>query len=167
MSKHNDQSTGQAAGEELWPRRLNKLLIGIGVLAFGLIIADRLINMFQADDLPVVAAIESAPSQPEVAAAAPEEKSVSNTVEPSSLPDSMDEIQAGTVQQPSIEEAFGGPLVFVSTSDPMYVVTRDEKRIDVGARLDNDMTFADITAEGLVLEQAGQSVIINLPEPAQ
>jgi len=38
--------------DHIWPRKLNKVLLGIGVVAFGLIITDRVIDMFQVDDLP-------------------------------------------------------------------------------------------------------------------
>ena len=45
-------NTSEPQSAESWPRKLNKALIAIGVIAFGLIVTDRLLEAFRADDLP-------------------------------------------------------------------------------------------------------------------
>lgn len=154
-------SDSETSSEEVWPRKLNKLIIGVGIIAFGLIIADRLINAFQAEDTPQSVALEDADQVP--AQKAPELAGVSG-----------DE-NAEQAEQPSasvtdaslnIEDVFGSRLVFVSASEPLYVLTVDERRYDVGVSVDEQTTLAGITGQRVILEREGELMVINLPEPS-
>ena len=65
----------------------------------------------------------------------------------------------------SIDEVFGSPLVFVSASEPAYVITENDLRIDVGSQLADDVKLAGVTGDRVILDRAGDLVSIALPDP--
>lgn len=164
MSTNKQSSEHSATPEEVWPRKLNKLLIGIGVLAFGFIIADRLVNMFEADDLPTVVDAEPSGSTSHVALTQTGESAVlaPNGDQLQELSSTEKEIATDTL---SIDDVFGGPLVFVSASEPAYVITENDVRIDVGAQLGGDIRLAGVTGDRVILDKAGDLLSISLPDP--
>lgn len=159
-SIEQDKFSGESESsseEEVWPRKLNKLIIGVGIIAFGLIIADRLINAFRADDAPQSLAMEDADQVP--AQKAPELASVDSDENAGQAVDSSADSSL------NIEDVFGSRLVFVSASEPLYVLTDDERRFDVGGSVDEQTTLAGITGQRVILERAGELMVINLPKP--
>lgn len=159
MNDNNNRSD-QKTTTALWPGKLNKLLIGVGVVAFGLIIADRLMNMFQADDLPDTAAIEKIVETPAAAMPADENQAASEvTADEPGLRPEPDQLR-------DLAEVFGSRVVFVSASEPLYVLTEDDRRIDVGDQLDAGTTLAGVSIEQIVLEKDGVLLAIGLPDPA-
>lgn len=164
MSINKQSFERNATAGEVWPRKLNKLLIGVGVLAFGLIIADRLVNMFKADDLPVVADVEQLDDTPEAELLqANESVEFESNEEDVSTLSSTD--KAVVTDSLSIDEVFGSPLVFVSASEPAYVITENDLRIDVGSQLADDVKLAGVTGDRVILDRAGDLVSIALPDP--
>ncbi len=165
MSTNKQISEPNEPPGEIWPRKLNKLLIGVGVLAFGLIIADRLTSMFEADDLPAVADVEQSDEMSNAALSTADD---STAVElkgegVSSLSGDENEL---IVEDPlSIDAVFGSPLVFVSASEPVYVITEDNVRIDLGGALSDDITLAGVTGDKVILDNAGALMSISLPDP--
>ena len=164
MSDNKISSELDTTAQEVWPRKLNKLLIGIGVLAFGLIIVDRLSNMFEADDLPAVVDVQTPLDTPDA--------TLSQAVEPLKLePDSEESgVESDAGMSPSADslnfvQVFGGSLVFVSASEPAYVITENDVRIDVGGQLSDDFTLAGVTGDRVILEKSGELVSIALPDP--
>ena len=87
MSNDHSMAEKDAANDansnRVWPGKLNVALISIGVLAFGLIIVDRLVSMVGVDDLPDTAEIERA-VETEVASGVETESG--NTLSDSTLP---------------------------------------------------------------------------------
>ncbi len=178
MNDKKSSSANGAEGEATWPRKLNKALIGIGVIAFGLIITDRMIAMFEADDLPDVAQTEQPqvvlPDEQVVQLAEPVASQTVPTVD-EPVVDVVDvvepvltepaELVAAAEEILNIDNVFGSPLVFVSASEPLYVITENERRIDVGAQIDDQTVLAGVTNEWVVLQREGQLRTINLPEP--
>ncbi len=154
----NTQSTSSKPPEEeatsdSWPLKLNKALIAIGVIAFGLIVTDRLLEAFRADDAPDVASVEGAP--------------VDGTAETAvNLLAEADKIQPG--ERKSLEELqnlIGARIVFVSTTDPGYLVTEDEQRFAVGDPVADATTLAGVTTHQVILEKSGKLKVFSLPDP--
>jgi hypothetical protein len=173
--------------QEAWPKKLNKALLAIGVIAFGLVITDRIIEMFSADDPPaVLAEVEPVQGEEAVSAIVPAVVSeadsdsvltdaakvitaVSEPTVSAAVPAKADDVIVVTDSQPEpaidLQEIFGSRVVFVSASEPVYVVTEDDRRFDVGSEIDAQTTLAGVTAEQLTLEHAGYVTVINLPDP--
>ena len=145
--------------DHIWPLKLNKVLLGIGVVAFGLIITDRVIDMFQVDDLPESAQVrQSLPVSDDTTSVVQQQVLVEETAETKAIE---------TPETPlKIEDVFGSRLVFVSASEPMYVVTENERRIDVGSSIDSQTVLAGVTPQRVILEREGNLVSIGLPEPS-
>ena len=193
-------AANEASSNAVWPSKLNVVLIGIGALAFGLIIVDRLISMFDVDDLPDTVEIER-PVETQVASGVQTESgettdstatstpTMAETTAATSTPASTEEGDAETRAlqeahmakyassdsvQPSdaddpaldIESVFGARLVFVSSSAPLYVMTEDERRIDVGGSIDAQTTLSGLTSDQVILEKEGNLVAIELPAPS-
>lgn len=161
----SDEATESQATSE--PRKLNKLLIALGIVAFGLIVTDRVMEAFRADDVPDIAVDETVLAdearQLADSAALPEESGVT-----------ADDIKNATLDQlpmpaaealVTLENLFGSPVVLVSASEPSYVVTEDERRFDVGGFVDDTTTLAGVTSHQLIFEQTGDLLVIALPEP--
>ena len=189
-------AANEASSNAVWPSKLNVVLIGIGVLAFGLIIIDRLVSMFGVDDLPDTVEIvrpvqtqvasgvqtesgettDSTSTMAETTAATPTPPSTGEAdAETRALQEahmaeyaSSDSVQPGDADDPAldIESVFGARLVFVSSSAPMYVMTEDERRIDVGGSIDAQTTLSGLTSDQVILEKEGNLVAIKLPAPS-
>lgn len=165
MNAENTSSDSDTMTEAVWPRKLNKVLIGIGVLAFGLIIVDRLVTMFQVDDLPDVVNIDSAAETSSTALVSSDEVPAQEAVTAANQTPDGDTQEALVAGSPDIAEVFGSPLVFVSTAKPAYVITEDERRISVGSELAADTTLAGVTSDQVIIEKAGELMTITLPDP--
>ena len=63
----------------------------------------------------------------------------------------------------SFEDVVGSRLVFVSSLDPKYVVTGDDRRLQVGDSIDEDTMLAGIINEHVVFEKSGELLVISLP----
>ena len=177
-----------AAKPSFWQRKRHMLLIGVGILFFGAIIVDRLINMYGADELPdtvqiqgdddsSTAVAESEPGTEPVADAEPvidgkPEPEVASASDATATDSTAAENQLATDESSpadasvDIETVFGSPLVFVSVSEPMYVITEDDKRFDLGSAIDEQTTLAGVNGQQLILEKAGDLLVVDLPEPA-
>ncbi len=186
MSDSDSQAVNEVDGEASWPRRLNKVLIGVGVIAFGLIITDRLVNMFQADDLPEVTQITRLENAPEVVQELEEPvvSAVDTAAPAGSDNDSVPVVEVATEDVVAseddvvavetsedddvidIDSVFGSRLVFVSASQPQYVITEDERRIDLGDRIDEQTILAGITNRGVVFDRNGDLKPVALPDLA-
>lgn len=196
MNAAKQQNSHTTPGQETWPHKLNKALIGIGVIAFGLIVTDRVIEMFSADDAPAVQVevertqkVDSAASvvtETEIADKAESEEDKEIIVAAESMQISVPEADPGPVvltiaaptpvlpanqaapdEQSSVDllEIFGSRVVFVSASEPVYVVTEDDRRFDVGSEINDQTTLAGVTSQQLILDQAGDLTVISLPDP--
>lgn len=147
------------ASRESWPRRLNRLLIAIGVIAFGLIIADRIISIYKTEDTetPQLATTESdepVPSSDETV------EEVGTLVVGEATP-----IERDTEAVTDIHSQFGSRLMFVSLSDPKFLVTENNRRFEVGTLIDDETTLASITAEQVIVEKNGEFTALDLPDP--
>lgn len=182
MNSAKQSTQQQKPQQETWPQKLNKALIAIGVIAFGLIVTDRIIEMFSADDPPpaVRAEVERTPAA-ELASVVVQDTGVteidenilpagatqnSTTVsEPSGNSDTVAVSDAQAGSSVDLHEIFGSRVVFVSASEPVYVVTEDDRRFDVGSEIDAQTTLAGVTAQQVILELAGDLTVISLPDP--
>lgn len=205
------------ATSESWPHKLNKALIAVGVIAFGLIVTDRLLEVFRAEDepqeavilegsvddlalvsttsslvadvtvLPAVsggkAAKEMSPIEPIVLSPAVASASPLPLAKPEVVEDEEPVVvtsidQAGVSLSDSspvdinekdalvtLENMFGSRVVFVSASESAYVLTEDERRFEVGSAVNGTTILAAVTTQQLILEQAGERMIISLPDP--
>ncbi|ASJ76592.1 hypothetical protein [Granulosicoccus antarcticus] len=164
-------STGsdrQKSSSEAWPLKLNRALIALGVIAFGLIVTDRLLEAFRAGDTPDdVAQIEGS--------------QVAETEQAVIVPVVVDQPEAPQIRTESLQELqklLGSRLVFVSAttsaaaigtaaaSVPGYVVTEDERRVAVGEVVEGDITLAEVTTHQVILDNDGELMIFGLPDPA-
>ena len=64
-----------------------------------------------------------------------------------------------------LNQLFGSRIVFVSATDPAYLITVDERRFRVGSVLDDETTLIDIKADKIVLGQADDNLDVRLPTP--
>ncbi len=161
-SENNDVTESQP---QPGPRKLNKVLILLGVLAFGLIVTDRVMEAFQADDMPEDVAV----SEPELSGAegqsADSQALTGDAVGngQNALLEQLPVLEAEALV--TLENLFGSPVVMVSASEPSYVVTADERRFEVGGVVDETTTLAGVTSHQLIFEQTGDLLVISLPEP--
>lgn len=151
--KASSEQRNKKTKAESWPLKLNKALIALGVIAFGLIVTDRLLEAFRADDAPGAAAIDSSTvnGTDETAATLLSETGKLQPVERESLVE--------------LQNLIGSRVVFVSATEPGYVVTEDERRIAVGESVDDTTTLAGVTTHQVILEKSGDLKVINLPDP--
>lgn len=165
----NDHGNTEVTSNEVWPRKLNKVIIGVGIIAFGLIIADRLINAFRANDVPETVAIEREEDELPVDDASQLSQAETVDIELTEAePDSSDADSSGMATEKAeldMESVFGANLVFVSASEPLYVVTEDDQRFDIGGDIDDETTLAGITDKRLILERSGELLVLTLPDP--
>ena len=151
--KVSSEQRDRKATTESWPLKLNKVLIAIGVIAFGLIVTDRLLEAFRADDAPAVASIDGTAANGSDETAA-QLLSEADKIQPNER-ESLIELQ----------NLIGSRVVFVSTTEPGYVVTEDERRITVGEAVDDATTLAGVTTHQVILEKSDGLKVINLPDP--
>jgi hypothetical protein len=62
-----------------------------------------------------------------------------------------------------LETLFGCKVVFVSSSEPAYLITVDERRFEIGDILGKDVQLASVSATQVVLKQAGELMVFALP----
>jgi hypothetical protein len=117
-----------------WMMILNRFVIGIGVLAFVFFTAGKVLQLFKGGD-------DTAKRESQV--------SVGQTlVLISKDSDSFRKIQ----NYSDLETIFGDKVVFVSASEPAYVMTTGEWRFEVGDIPGTDVELSSITSTQLVLE---------------
>lgn len=167
MSNSKQPADTEETTAGVWPRKLNRLLIGVGILAFGFIIADRLVSMFAAEELPSVVDVEVDIEQSDKPDSASLVSTDSSLEEPnldaaSASSDAETDSYTDTLD---IDTVFGSPVVFVSASEPAYIITENNLRIDVGTVLGEDMTLAGVTGDKLILDKDGDLLSILLPDP--
>ncbi|MFK7996261.1 MAG: hypothetical protein AB8B87_19135 [Granulosicoccus sp.] len=172
MNDEINATENEAENREVWPRSLNKILVGLGVLAFGLVIADRLVDTFRAGDMPDVVQIADVQDVPVLATddEAVKIERANSESEAATVVKNEEVLVPGNevdtfVKALDVEEVFGSRLVFVSASQPMYVVTGDERRIGLGESIDGQTVLAGISDQQLLIEKDGYTVKVSLPEP--
>lgn len=153
-------------------KRLQWFMLALGVIAFAVIVTDRVREAFQADEPPE--AQSTVAEQDEPMTASPTQSAASEqqvTVVDTTMDDSVTTLSPGSLALPdaealvTLENLFGSPVVLVSAAEPSYVMTADEKRFDVGGVIDDETTLAGITGHQLIFEQSGDLMVISLPEP--
>jgi len=169
----NTTSTGSDDVNEPGPRKLNKLLIGLGLVAFGLVVTDRVMEAFRAGDLPDETVVSESllkgvagdnATDETLANANGDTQAGAVLVDKQDAPlDSMPMSEGEALV--TLENLFGSPVVLVSAAEPSYVVTQNETRFDVGSVVDNSTTLAGVTSHQLIFEQAGDLLVISLPDP--
>ena len=157
MVSENTQ-TNQAKGNS--PRKFNKTLILVGVVACGLIVTDRWLEANRVDDNPEEEASlqMSAEMADEVA---------SSEAGGGSVVAGQEGSEGADKKLTSLDSIFGSRVVFVSASEPAFLVTEDETRYEVGGVIDEHTILTGITAHELTLEQASDNVVIKLPKLAK
>ncbi|NND90104.1 MAG: hypothetical protein HKN42_04510 [Granulosicoccus sp.] len=162
-----------------WTHRLNKLLIALGVIAFGVIVTDRVLEAFRADDAPVdVTRLDDASgvtveSVNEIAATTVQSISPAPVLDgnlPSTTQSHGDESDFAELDDMEVidrlQELFGSRVVLVSATEPVYVMTEDMRRIGIGEAVNETITLAGVTADRLTLEHNGELMLLRLPDPA-
>ena len=151
---------------ESWARKLNKALIAVGIIAFGLVVTDRVLEAFRADTPATdIATLQPMPAE-EIA-----QVSDVTVAQPESLldalPTSTDGTGDGDGQEKllELESLLGSKVVFVSAAEPAYLITANEKRYEVGSPVDDQTMLAGVTTQQIFFEQAGDLIVISLPEP--
>lgn len=77
------------------------------------------------------------------------------------------ENDADLLQTPlALEDVFDTGLMFVSASEPKYIITGDARRLDLGDEVDEQTLLAGITNENVILERRGNFIVIGLPDPS-
>jgi hypothetical protein len=156
-SRRRYRAEESASPGEIWARRLNKVLIAVGVIAFSLIIADRVISIYETEDS----------SESSIASINAENSSEVLVVDQPGDVVSGERTLIERNTEISLQEEFGGELVFVSLSKPKYVITADERRFDVGSAINEHTQLADITETQLILDKDGERTSFSLPELVQ
>lgn len=150
------------------PRKLSRILIALGALAFALVVTDRVMEAFEADDVPEeVTVTDSVPAGTADQTADPQALTEESTEVAVNIENAiLDQLPMPEAEAlVTLETLFGSPVVLVSASEPSYVVTADERRFDVGGVVDDTTTLAGVTSHQLIFEQAGDLLVISLPEP--
>ena len=200
MKKDNTMTSGEATNEtnarSTGMRKSSLLLIGTGVIVFGLIIGDRVLDMVRVDDLPDAATDSARLSSVQVSTAVEDEQPLNvsdaaeNAVSGTNAADDNDTVAAtiaevsdveiatdtpaeelisgGTIDKPqNIEDVFGTRLTFVSRSEPAYVITANDQRIDLGDNVDEDTILTGLTGESVIVNKNGELVVLQLPAPGE
>lgn len=139
------QDTQRSSPTRSWPLILNRFFIGIGVLAFAFFVTSKVMQVFNEDDSPVVTESQADPEQTLVLI------SKDSDVEPKVLNFS------------NLETLFGTRIVFVSASEPAYLITEDLRRFQVGDIPTTGIEVTDISSTQLVLKQGEESIVFDLP----
>ncbi|MFK7889590.1 MAG: hypothetical protein AB8B63_02150 [Granulosicoccus sp.] len=137
-----------------WPRRLNRLLIGVGVVAFGLIIGDRLMSIFKSEQATMI------PETTSIDRASSGSAEVASGLEAPPANDSGTLIERDATADRDNE--FGSQLIFVSLSEPKYIVTADRQRYYVGSSIDEDTVLADVTDNQVIIDRKGELTAVDL-----
>ncbi len=157
-TEQNDQVAERGAS---WLDKVSKPLIIVSVLAFGLVIVDRVENMRRADDLPDL------PDLPEVVEIDRNAVEGAEVNELALASESADDVgnSVSTDEVSEIEALFGSRLVFVSESTNPYLVTADDRRIAIGDAVDDQSTLAEISQGRVIVDRSGDLLTFELPEP--
>lgn len=151
---------------ESWPRKLNKALIAVGIIAFGLVVTDRVLEAFRDDTPPTDQATLDLSSAETIA-------DVSDAPVPVVQPEALSSADLSSVDSTAddrgklveLESLLGSKVVFVSATEPAFLVTANEKRYEVGSAVDDQTTLAGVTTQQIFFEQAGDLIVLSLPEP--
>jgi hypothetical protein len=131
-----------------WPLIINRFIVGIGVLVLGFFITGKALQVLKGDDGAVTT--ESL-----------NESLVS--VEQTLILISKDSKTFGEVRNFSdLETVFGNKVVFVSASEPAYLMTDDERRFEIGDFPGTDVELSSISSTQLVLKQADELIVFTL-----
>lgn len=63
-----------------------------------------------------------------------------------------------------LETYLGADVVYVSASEPAYLITADKRRFYVGDVLEPDVEFKKISSTQLVLKQARETIVFSLSD---
>ncbi|MBX2882859.1 MAG: hypothetical protein KTR32_23110 [Granulosicoccus sp.] len=138
-----------------WATRINRVLIAIGLIAFGVIVVDRLLYIYNKSESNGSVAQESA--EIETQAAAQGSDVAGSVVQGDSTPIERNEaLDPGTL--------FGAKTVFISMAEPKYLITEDDQRFDVGASINDQTVLTGISETQLILDTAGELTIIDVEE---
>lgn len=161
-SNERDSAALSSKSGEYWPGRINRILIAIGVIAFGLIIADRLISIYKTEDGSNQSLASATDMQNEQMTTSPEASDelpgavVTGEKTPIERSDMLD-----------LQTEFGSRVVFISLADPKYVITEDERRFEIGSAINEQTLLSNITDEQLILEKAGDLAAFDLSDLAE
>lgn len=129
-----------------WTMTLNRFVIGIGVLALVFFMMGKALQLFKGGD-------DTAKRELQVG------------VEQTLVLISKDSDSFRKIQNYSgLDTLFGDEVVFVSASEPAYVMTTGERRFEIGDIPGMDVELSSITSTQLVLKQAGEILVFTLPD---
>jgi hypothetical protein len=132
------------------PRMIHRVLIGIGVLALCFFITGKALQAFKGDDN--VASTELSVDESQV------------SVEQTLVLISKDTDMFEKIRRFSdLEILFGDKVVFISASEPPYLMTDDERRFEVGDIPGTDIELSSISSTQLVLKQAEELMVLTVP----
>lgn len=132
-----------------WPMIFNRFFIGIGVLVLVFFATGKALQFFKGDDEAVTA--ESLNKFP-----------VSD--EQTLVLISKDSNTFGKIRNFSdLETLFGEQVVFVSASEPAFLMTEDDRRFEIGNIPGTDVELSSITSTQLVFKQAEEVLVMALP----
>ena len=146
MDLKNTQRPSSRKSRSIIP---NRFLIGVGVLALGFFIAGNGLQIFKGDH---VAATTEAGSKSQLS-----EEQKLKLLPAGSGP--FENIRNFS----DLETLFGGKVVFVSASEPTYLMTADGLRFEIGEIPGTDIELSSISTTQLTLRQAKELMVLTLP----
>lgn len=143
------KDTQRSASPRPWPKILNRFFIGIGVLAVCLFFAGKAFEAFKGE--------ERVASQSSSESDGGDEKTL--------VLISKEADASGKLRDFSeLETHFGNKIVFVSASEPAFLMTDDERRFEVGAIDGTDLVITNISSTRLVLRRDEELLVYALPD---
>ncbi|MDB4224106.1 hypothetical protein N9850_10075 [Granulosicoccus sp.] len=139
------KNTQRSSAAESWLMIFNRFVIGIGVLAIVFFATGKALQLFKGGDDTVTREAQVSVEQ--------------TLVLISKDSDSFRKIQSYS----DLETLFGDEVVFVSASEPAYVMTTGERRFEIGDIPGTDVELSSITSTQLVLKQAEEVIVFTLP----
>lgn len=134
-----------------WPTLLNRFFIGVGVLALVVFVIGKAFQEFRIyDDTFEAVSIDDSESLKGG------EKKLILLSKDSSLFDDGQNFS-------DLESVFGSKVVFVSATDPAYVMTNDMRRYEVGGFPRSDIELSSISSTKLVLKRHEELMVFALP----
>lgn len=125
---------------------LNRFFIGIIVIAIIIFLVGKMVKAFNGGD---DVAMTEAPTG----------------VEQTLVLISKDSNTFGRFRRFSeLETLFGNKVVFVSASEPAYLMTGDKQRFEVGEVPGTNVELTSITSTQIVLKQAEELLVFALPD---
>jgi hypothetical protein len=125
---------------------LNRFFLGIVVLAIIIFLVGKIIKAFHAGD--DVASVQSPTS-----------------VEQTLVLISKDANTFGKYRSFSdLENLFGDKVVFVSATEPAFLITDDQQRFEIGEVPGTHVELSSITSTQIVLKQAEELLVFALPD---